>query len=108
MTEDRTIDDDKAVLAAEFGYMTTVIEEALDRLGRPEEGILGELGMSISALAELADDARWLKVAPPIVDALTAAVVAGSDFRDAARVAVCALGGAMQLPEPPPGPPRTS
>ena len=24
MTEDRTIDDDKAVLAAEFGYMTTV------------------------------------------------------------------------------------
>ena len=89
MTEDRTIDDDKAVLAAEFGYMTTVIEEALDRLGRPEEGILGELGMLISALAELADDARC-KVAPPIVDALTAAVVAGSDFRDAARVAVCA------------------
>ncbi len=75
MTEDRTIDDDKAVLAAEFGYMTNVIEEALDRLGRPEEGILGELGMLISALAELADDARC-KVAPPIVDALTAAVVA--------------------------------
>ena len=97
-----TATDDDKEFAAELGFMTALADAALESLGRPEDGDLGELGELISDLAQLADTAH-MKVAPPIVDHLTAAVAAGDDFRSAARAAVHALVGALQpqLPEPP-------